>query len=141
MVHCQRTDNFIIPQMNGRKQAFELAFEERDGYLYARIDSRAITPERSEEYLGAVVDRCHELGCTRLLIERHIPQALSNLDAYKVVTALAESIPPGLRMAFVDSNSNNRKRLEFGTGVARSKKLDARVYGSVEEAEEWLLRP
>jgi len=126
--------------MSTRYKPFELAFEERDGYLFARIDSKAITPERSQEYLAALVDRCRDLGCDRLLIERHIPQALSNVDAYKVVTSLVESVPDGLRIAFVDSNTNNRKRLEFGTRVARSQRLDAQVFGMVDDAEKWLLR-
>jgi hypothetical protein len=127
--------------MNATYKAFELAFEERDGYLCARIDSKAITMERSEEYLATIVDRCRETNCNRLLIERHIPQALSNVDAYKVVTALVDQIPAGLRIAFVDSNMNNRKRLEFGTRVARSQNLDAETFDNVADAEKWLLRP
>ncbi len=41
----------------------------------------------------------------------------------------------------VDGNSNNRKRLEFGSRAARSQQLDTEVFGTVEEAEKWLLRP
>ncbi len=127
--------------MSAPYQAFELAFEQRDLYLCARITSKAITLERSEEYLGEIIDRCRTEGVSRLLIERHIPQTLSNVEAYRVVTSFAENIPSGLRIAFVDSNSNNRKRLEFGTRAARSQNLDADVFGSADEAEKWLLRP
>ena len=81
--------------MSAPYQAFELAFEERDGYLYARITSKAITLERSEEYLSEVMRRCRELDCTRLMIERHIPQTLSNVEAYRLVTALRAA--PGKR--------------------------------------------
>ena len=126
--------------MSAPYQAFELAFEERDGYLYAHITSKAITLERSEEYLGEVMRRCREQGVTRLMIERHIPQTLSNVEAYRLVMALSDVIPDGLRVAMVDGNSNNRKRLEFGTRAARSQQVDAEIFSTVETAEEWLLR-
>jgi len=126
--------------MSAPYQAFELAFEERDGYLYAKITSKAITLERSEEYLSEVMRRCRELDCTRLMIERHIPQTLSNVEAYRLVTTLTDIIPEGLRVAMVDGNSNNRKRLEFGTRAARSQQVDAEIFSTVETAEEWLLR-
>jgi hypothetical protein len=121
-------------------QAFELTFEERDKYLYARITSKAITLERSQKYLSAIIDKCRELGVSRLMIERHIPQTLSNVEAYRLVTELSENMPPDLRIAMVDANGNNRKRLEFGTRAARSQQLDAEVFGTVEEAEKWLSR-
>jgi hypothetical protein len=126
--------------MNAPYQAFELAFEERAQYLYARITSKAITLERSRAYLSEIIDKCRELGVSRLMVERHIPQTLSNVEAYRLVTALAEVIPAGLRVAMVDGNSNNRKRLEFGSRAARSQQLDTDVFGTVEEAEKWLLR-
>jgi len=126
--------------MNAPYQAFELAFEERANYLYARITSKAITLERSQAYLGEIMDRCRELGISRLIIERHIPQTLSNVEAYRLVTVMTSNIPAGLRLAMVDGNGNNRKRLEFGTRAARSQQLDTEVFGTVEEAEKWLFR-
>jgi len=126
--------------MSRSYQAFELAFEERAGYLYASITSSAISLERSQEYLTQIVEHCRGHEICRVLIDRHIPQALTNIDAYKAVTALAETVTFDLRVAFVETNPKNRKRLEFGMRAARSQGLDADVFGSVADAEKWLLR-
>lgn len=121
-------------------QAFELAFEERAGYLYASITSNAISLERSQDYLTQIVEHCRNHEVCRVLIERHIPQALTNIDAYRAVTALVDFMDFELRIAFVEANAKNRKRLEFGMRAARSQGLDADVFATVELAEKWLLR-
>ncbi len=126
--------------MSGAVRSYELAFEERAQYLYAEITSKAISLERSALYLSEVAKRCREVAAKRLLVERHIPQTLSNVDVYKAVNALVDLLPPGIRIALVDSHINNRKRLEFGVRAARSQHLDAEVFSTVEAAEKWLLR-
>ena len=123
-----------------RYKPFTLAFEERPHYLYARVDSNAISVERMEQYMGEIMDHCRELDCKCLLIDRHIPTTLSNVDVYRAITALSDRVPDGLRIALVDANSNNRKRLEFGSRAARAQRLDAQIFASIEDAEKWLLK-
>src|SRR4051794_2998291 len=117
--------------MSRTYQAFELVFEERESYLYTSITSNAISLERSQDYLSQIVEHCRGNEVCRVLIERHIPQALTNIDAYKAVTALADIVTFELRVAFVEGNMKNRKRLEFGMRAARSQGLDADVFETV----------
>jgi hypothetical protein len=122
-------------------KAYQLAFEQRPEYLYARVDSKAASIERVSQYLSEIMERCHADKCKRLLIDRHIPNPLPNVDVYRAIIEISEHVPEGLRIAMVDTNSNDRKRLDFGSRAARAQQLDAGVFGTVEEAEKWLLRP
>jgi len=61
---------------------YELKFEKRDNYLYALVRAKDIDRDTAVDYLGRIADRCEDLECSKVLIERDIPVMLSDSDLY-----------------------------------------------------------
>lgn len=120
------------------EKPYELVFEERPGYLYARVTADHIDEELSRSYFGEVAAECKKLGATQLLIYRDIPAVLSTAAAYFAATHLLE-IMPDVKTAFVNPYASNEKILHFATTVGVNRGEHHEVFNDEKEAERWLL--
>lgn len=135
-----RFDGQQTHNMNDISQAYTLAFEDRDGYLYAKVTAAAIPPLNEYlKYLEELAYKCLEVNASHVVIERHFPGTLPGTYAYKGVNTVADIAPKGLRIAVVDTEEANRRHLQFGVRVAEAKNIDVGVFADIVEAEQWLL--
>lgn len=126
--------------MNGSDSSYELSFEKRPDYLYARIEAVEATPAMVSAYLAEIAERCVGIDQPRVIIDRHLPNVLSEGDLFFVATEFVAHLP-GARVAIVDSNSLHEPSWEFAKLVSANRGVEMTVTKTVAEAEKWLLRP
>lgn len=125
--------------MNDLTKPYDLIFETRPQYLYARVTSETISPEMVVEYLHEVTEKCRKLAHTRLMIERDIPATLSETDIFFTGTEFAHMGIEAIRIAFVDGRAENTDHLEFAMLVANNRGGHVELFHSVPDAESWLI--
>ena len=124
--------------MDTHNKPYQLTFEPRDGYLFARITAETITREMATEYLTEIAGKCAELKLERILLERLIPATMSNTDTYFVIGDLVR-ILGGRRFAVVNPHMSNEDSLGFSALVGANRGIRYRVFQNIEDAEAWLL--
>jgi hypothetical protein len=117
---------------------YQLTFEERDGYLFARITAETINRDMAMQYLNELADKCVELKLERILLERQIPATMSNTDTYFVMGDLVR-ILGGRRFAVVNPHMSNEDSLGFSALVGANRGVRYRVFQNIADAEQWLL--
>jgi hypothetical protein len=119
---------------------YELTFEQRDGYLSARVTCPAITLDLALAYMTRIAEKSVELGGDRVLIHRDIPVSLPDGAVFVVVERFVELIGNRTRSAVVNEYPANEPSLEFGALVAENRGAQLKVFESIRDAEEWLLK-
>lgn len=117
---------------------FNLGFERREGYLYARVQADFMDLEAAKEYLREIVDRVEADGYDCLLLERDIPTMLGPGSLYFAVQAFIQYIGRR-RVALVNVYEPIKEPLDFAMLLAENAGGEFRLFDSVEEAENWLL--
>lgn len=113
-----------------------MTFDSKPGYLHAVVTGRN-TRENVVRYLAEVRRECQARGCTRLLIEERLEGP--RLDRGDVFDVASGGAAPGLPLiAYVDVNAQGTL-MNFAEDVAFNRGVRIRVFGSVPEAERWLL--
>ena len=118
---------------------YTLTLEERDGYLYARVAADTMTREMALSYLRAVADRCTELECSRVMLERDVPVMLSSGDLFFTTNDFAKMMS-GRKVAFINPHLTNESEFDFAVMIANNRGAEFRVFPTLERAESWLLR-
>lgn len=125
--------------MNVPEKPYSLTYDEKPNYLYARVQCDTLTMEIAVDYLREVIMECRELQYTRLLIERDVPMLLTRAQNMSVAEQLAAMDVKGLKIAVVDSHSENGKLNKLAAAANRGFGIMARAYGSVPDARRWLI--
>ena len=117
---------------------YTLQFEDRPGYLFARVDGPRDTFEISLAYWRDIAAEVDRRNATALLVVEELAQRADPADAVQVIAAL-----PGLglgrvRIAYVDALADVDLLLHE-QAEAHLLGLHGRVFGSTEAAERWLL--
>lgn len=118
--------------------AYNLAFEKRDGYLYARVQADFMDLDSAKKYLREIADRLISDGYTKLLLERDIPTVLGPGSLYFATQAFTQYIGEG-KVALVSVYQPIKDDMEFAGLLARNNGGWFDVFDNVEEAEAWLL--
>jgi hypothetical protein len=117
---------------------YELVFESRKDYLYARISAKSIDPAIAMQYLSAISHKCTECRCEQLMLVRNIPKMLSDSDLYFTVTGFQHMI--GTRkVAFVNPYREIREDMKFAIVVGMNRGGQFNIFDTEVEAERWLL--
>jgi hypothetical protein len=124
--------------MNDPAKPYELTFENRPDYLYAKIKSETITREIALRYLREVAARCTEVQCRRLLLERDIPVMLAGGDLFFTTNDFLNMIK-NVRVAFVNPHATIESQMEFAILVGTNRGARFSLHPTVDEAETWLL--
>jgi len=124
--------------MSEAPKPYVLSFEERPGYLYARIQADTMTPEISVAYLGELANKCAELGMTRVVIDRHVPFII---DSVSLFFSMQEEIKliKGLKIAILNAFPATNEALDFAILVSNNRGANLKLHQSLGEAEKWLL--
>ena len=118
--------------------AYRLHFEDRDGYLLARVDGPEDTFEVSIAYWTEIVAECTARAAKRLLVVENLQGNAVPAEMEQVVEALIGLGLHDLRVAFVDATEDAELLVaaEFRVWQAG---LSGRVFRRFDEAEAWLL--
>lgn len=119
--------------------AYEIQFETRPNYLFARI-----TGDNSSEavfsYMQDILGKCEEISCFNVLIhECLVGPRLSILELYEL---MSEGSKRGLgkfhSVAFVDERMGDAAVFAENVGVNRG--MPVTMFDDVEEATRWISR-
>lgn len=118
---------------------YTLKMERRDDYLYFYVTGRD-SLEVSKAFWREMIEECIKLRYDKLLVDEDLEGSVSVVDAYEVVTYGAD-IPDirNIRIALVERHSEHIPEALFGETVAANRGINAKVFKTVSEAEQWLL--
>jgi hypothetical protein len=125
--------------MTSPNKPYSLTFEKRPQYLYVRVASETISQQMVADYLQEITYRCRRTGHTRLMVDRQIPQTLSETETFFTGTQFANMGIDRVKIAFVDERDENREHLEFAMLIANNRGGDMKLFSDADAAEKWLL--
>jgi hypothetical protein len=99
-----------------------------------------MTLENAKRYVSDIADKCARLRTHGLLIERRVEGVLSRVLAYYKISQMEANLPDGTAIALVDSDPESRERFEWAIRQTAPHKVSLKVFATVAEAENWLLR-
>jgi len=97
--------------------------------------------QQSLEAWQAIARECQRRDFQRVLIEEDIASQITAIEMFTVVSALPSMGFARIKLAFVDRHLSQQDLNAFGETVAVNRGMNAKIFASVEEAEEWLLTP
>jgi hypothetical protein len=117
---------------------FDLSLDQRDHYLFARVDGPEDTYEVSVAYWSRLRAECEARGTRRLLVLEALEGNAVPSEARQVVEALVQMGFHDIRIAYVDATEDAALLVSSEIRAARAG-VTARVFRRVDEAESWLL--
>ena len=117
---------------------FDLSLDQREHYLFARVDGREDTYEVSVAYWSRIRAECEARGTQRLLVLEALQGNAVPGEARQVVEALVRMGFHDIRIAYVDATEDAALLVSSEIRVAQAG-VAARVFRRVDEAESWLL--
>lgn len=123
--------------MTPDSKAYNLTFEKRDGYLYACIKSPSITRSTALDYLSEIANKCAELRCKSLIIERDIPAVMPTADALQAISEFIR-MSRGVRTAFVNPYGAVGEPLKKVIDSGSAEGGDVAYFTTVEDAAAWV---
>ncbi len=118
---------------------YNLKFENRPEYLYAKITAEKETLEISEAAWKEIVQECKQEKCDKLLVEQDIPEIdISYFEKYECVNNLVGALMK-INVAFVDKYVEQMALNNFAELVATNRGLSVKMFTDSDEAERWLL--
>lgn len=117
---------------------YSLTFECRPQYLYVFVTGEKDSYEISIRYWREIAGECNKSGIKKVLIEEDIKENLSMHDTYRLASEIPQLGFAGIRIAFIDLQSEQQQLNQFGETVASNRGLLVRVFNNANEAEKWL---
>ena len=117
---------------------FDLSLDQRDHYLFARVDGTEDTYEVSVAYWSRLRAECEARGTRRLLVLEALEGNAVPSEARQVVEALVQMGFHDIRIAYVDATEDAALLVSSEIRAAQAG-VTARVFRRVDEAESWLL--
>lgn len=117
---------------------YEIDFEDRKDFAYARISAHAIDRSMAFAYLAEVVMKCAEHRQKKLLLVRDIPAVMSDEDMIAALRSLL-SMGSGMKIAIVNAQPGLGKNLREIVNAECADRDDCSYFEDLAEAERWLL--
>lgn len=120
------------------EKPYDLRTEQREDYLYARLDTDESGLEVMVGYGNELAAAVRKSGCHKILFENHAPIVYDRAK-YAVAASLFRNLVQGpIRVAIVDKRRNDKAYLGEATASAKAAGLDAKYFPTIEAAEVWL---
>lgn len=116
---------------------YKLKIENREGYLYALVGGRTLTPEISRQYWDEIAEECKKLGKTKIMIEKDFSESVSAPEMLEMGVYLGK-ILASRKNAFLDLHGNAEIN-ELGKTIARNQGVQMKVFDNANDAEKWLI--
>ena len=118
--------------------SFDVTFEDRDDYLYVYVTG-SNSAESVVGYFARVREECDKRDCHRILIDENLEgPRLDLIEIFSLVTG-GTSGALGFfdAIAYVDAQQDF-EALKFAETVALNRAIPVAIFGSVEDAENWI---
>lgn len=118
---------------------YNISFESRPQYLFARITGHDLDKEIELDYLHDVVAMSHKLRYSRVMVEKEIPKTLPNDEILEIGDRFAAMDALDLMIAFVDPGPEDLSQSPFVALIGRNSGILAEAFTGEGAAELWLL--
>src|SRR5262245_27609489 len=121
---------------------YEFRVTPKSGYLHVRVTGDN-TPEIVMKYLQQLYATCMKENCPNVLVEENLEwPGLALGEIFGLVSDGSRNAWPVVhRIAYVDTNPRHElKDMKFAETAANNRSINVRVFGEVQEAENWLVR-
>jgi hypothetical protein len=119
---------------------FEITFEQRDGYLYARVEGPTDSYEVSNAYWKEVSEECEKRQTRKLLLDERLDSPMQSMtEVFQGASERSYMGLSGIKIAFVDIKADHHEFNLFGELVATNRGLFCKVFNDIIAGERWLL--
>jgi hypothetical protein len=122
--------------------AYELAIRQEPGYLHIRVTGDN-TAESVRGYLNDVRTACIDRNCPSVLVEEDLQgPGLGVGEIFHIIELASQNVWPHVqRIAYVDVNpAHSQLNMRFAEVVATNRGVNVRVFGRLDDAQEWISR-
>ncbi|WP_460457404.1 hypothetical protein [Arenimonas alkanexedens] len=116
----------------------KIVFEDRPGYLYARVSGPRDNREISLAYWALVAEQVRLRKTTRLMVVEALGEREGEHEVSFMIDALIEMGLDQIQVAFVVDRIDILGAMEHGEILAIERGANGRVFGSATVAERWL---
>ena len=115
-----------------------LVFEDRPGYLYARVSGPRDNRDISIAYWTLVAEQVHLRKARKLMVVEALGEREGEHEVPFMVDALIEMGLDKIQVAFVVNRIDILGAMEHGEILALERGANGRVFGNATVAERWL---
>ena len=123
---------------NRQDDSCVLTIENRQHYLYIRVDGERDNAEITTRMWKQVATICRQTGQTKVMLVEAIEENIDLDEAYDTVWDRRYDEFDGLKIAFVDLIEEHHEVNEFVNKCTRNRGLNIRLFRSIKAAENWL---
>lgn len=121
------------------RRPYELYFESRPEFLYARIAAPSINRALKLDYLAEVLLKCAQSRCKHILLDRDIPAMVADEEFEKTVEDVVKA-SEDVSIAFVNSHREIEQQLKKFVIQGNRRGGRFRYFSGRDAAEKWLLK-
>ena len=117
---------------------YQLKKEDRGDYLYFHVTGKD-NLEVSKAFWREIIETTTKLNYKKVLVDEDLEGSVPIGDVYEVITTGLEiGDVRSMKIAFVDKYQEHMAENIFGEKVATNRGINAKVFATIEEAEQWL---
>ena len=116
---------------------YQLEFEARDTYLYARLTGKD-SFSASLSYWNEIKDKVTDAGAKKLLVHENLAGEVTEEEMYDLVVDLLHDGFPEVKVAFFDENLDDEAVNHLGRMVAENRGAHVRIFESLSDAQYWI---
>lgn len=124
---------------NRQDESCVLTIENRQHYLYIRVDGERDNAEITTRMWKQVATICRQTGQTKVMLVEAIEENIDLAEAYDTVWDRRYDEFANLSIAFVDLIEEHHEVNEFVNNCTRNRGLNIRLFRNIAAAENWLL--
>ncbi len=121
------------------QRPYQLTFETKPNYLYARVVAPVINRTIKLDYLAELLIKCAEVRCDQILLERDIPMMMSKRDIESTLDDVLRA-SENVRIAFVNPHKPIEKDMRRFVNLGKRRGGQFRYFADQEDAQKWLER-
>ena len=121
------------------RRPYQLTFESRPEFLYARIAAPSINRSLKLDYLAEVLLKCAQSRCKQILLDRDIPAMVADEEFDKTIEDVVRATED-VAIAFVNPHKEIEPNLKRFVSIGKSRGGRFRYFADRESAEKWLLK-
>ena len=121
------------------RRPYELSFETRPEFLYARIAAPSISRSLKLDYLAEVLLKCAQSRCKHILLERDIPTMIEDKELEKTIEDVVKA-SEDVSIAFVNPHLDIERKLKKFVSQGKKRGGKFRYFSARDAAEKWLLK-
>ena len=124
--------------MNPLPDDIAMSFEERIGFLQAKVSGPRDSHAISLAYWRAIADECRNRGRSKVLVVEELGDHEGERDLSRLVDEVLAMGFDRIQVAFVVSRLERLAEMEHGEILALERGARGRVFANVGPAEHWL---